>query len=190
MWRTYAARFAKIVGAWSLLTIYNFGFDCILYPLMIYWWGPLVGGGTMAIIASVLCFIQLHLYNRSGKDWLGVDVLEDIKEHGQSWVGKLDNKAKESFVWFLLRIIMFVPARFFLIVLWAIKKNDVTAFVALNINQDPFVTTVFLRHRRKGDFTRRDWEVFVGSLVFSNGYWIARNVILIELIKLGWNYFN
>jgi hypothetical protein len=112
--------------------------------------------------------------------------VEDIKTNGESWVSKLDVKAQKSTVWFLLRIVLYLPSKFFLVVLWAIKKNDVLAFIALNINQDPFVTTVFLRHGRFDGLTKRDWMIFCGSLVFSNGYWIVRNVILIEIIKFGW----
>jgi hypothetical protein len=54
--------------------------------------------------------------------------------------------------------------------------------------QDPFITTVFLRHGRFGGLTKKDWAVFFGSLAFSNGYWIARNVALIEIIKFGWHH--
>jgi hypothetical protein len=186
MWRTHATRFAEIVGAWSLLTIFNFLFACVLYPLVIFQWGSLVGGGTMAVLASTICLFLIWWYSHTGKDWLGVNVVEDIKTNGEGWVGKLDTKAQESIIWFLLRFVLYLPSRFFLVVLWAIKKNDVLAFIALNVAQDPFVTTVFLRHGRFGGLTKKDWIVFCGSLVFSNGYWIARSVALIEIIKFGW----
>lgn len=187
MWQTCIARVAKIAGAWGLLWIYMFAFDNILYPFVIFWWGPLVGGLSMATLASTLCLIQILWYEKTGVDWLGVNVVEDIKKNGSDWTQKLDTKAQNSTVWFVLRIILFLPSRFFKIILWAIKKNDILAFVALNINQDPFVTTVFLRHGRFDGLKRRDWVIFCLSLVFSNGYWIARNVVLIELVKLGWH---
>jgi hypothetical protein len=127
-------------------------------------------------------------YQRMGRDWLGVNVVEDIKANGNDWVEKLDARSKKSTVWSLLRVVLYLPSRFFLVVLWTIKKNDVLAFIALNIAQDPFVTTVFLRHGRFDGLRKKDWMVFCGSLVFSNGYWIARNVALIEIIKFGWHH--
>lgn len=187
MWR-FLSRLAQIAGAWGLLTIFNLLYDDVLYPLVIYKWGALVGGGAMAVTASAICLVMLWWYERSSHDWLGVNVVEDIKAKGEGWVSKLDTKAQESLVWSLLRIVLYLPARLFLVVLWATKKNDVLAFFALNIFQDPFVTTIFLRHGRFDGLKKRDWMIFSASLVFSNGYWIARNVALIEVIKLVWHH--
>lgn len=185
MWQVFA-RFAKIIGAWSFLSIGNNLFDNVLYPLVIYKWGALIGGGAMAITASIICLTLVCVYEIIGKDWLGVSVVEDIKTNGNEWIAKWDNKARKNHFWYVVRLFLYLPSRFFLIVLWAIKKNDVLAFIVLNINQDPFITTIFLRHGRFDGLRKRDWLIFCGSLVFSNGYWIARNVVLIEIIKFGW----
>ncbi len=189
MWRTYAARFAQIVGAWGFLTIFNFLFDDIAYPYAIFKWGALVGGGSMAVTASTICFAWILWYEWMGEDWLGVNVVEDIKKKSVGWISRLDNWAKKSFWLLPLRIVLYIPARLFLLVLWAIKKNDVLAFIVLNVYVDPFVTTVFLRHGRFGGLTKKDWLIFCGSLVFSNGYWIVRNVVLIDIIKFVWHHF-
>ncbi|HAO65020.1 TPA: hypothetical protein DCQ44_03520 [Candidatus Taylorbacteria bacterium] len=185
---SFWARFTQIVGAWGFWTIYGYAYDDLLYPLAIFKWGAVVGGGTMAILASLQCVLWLLWYEWMGKDWLGVNVVEDIKKDGGGWVEKLDAKLKKSILLFPLRIVSYPFSKTFLLVLWAIKKSDLLAFVTLNIVQDPFITTVFLRHGRFNGLRKKDWFVFCASLVFSNGYWIARNVVFIEIIKFGWHH--
>jgi hypothetical protein len=180
------ARFSKIVGAWSLLTIFNFAYDSIAYPIAIWKFGPLYGGGFMAILAIMICFFMLIVYEKSGHDWLGINVVEQIKSDGHKWVRKLRKKARRSIVWFIIRLILWLPSHAFLIVLWMIKKNDVLAFLALSLYQDPFITTVFLRHGRFNGLRRKDWMILLLSSILANGYWIARNYALVEVIRAGY----
>lgn len=186
MWRVYLAKTMKILGTWGLLVLTGFVFDDILYPLMIALFGAVVGGGGMALIAILICVVMLYYYDKNGSDLLGVNVVEDVKKNGLDWVNKLNTKAENSFFWWFARIFLWIPSRVFLLVLWATKKNDMLAFIALNIFQDPFVATVFLRHGRFGGLTKRDWMIFFASAIFSNGYWIARNVVVVELLRLLW----
>ncbi len=177
-------RFLKIVGAWGFLTILNIGYDQILYPFMIWRNGSLIGGGLMTLGSLAICFGMVIWYESTGTDWLGVSVVEDMKENGEGQLRKLRERAARSSVWAVISIALTPFSKFFLLVLWALKKNDILAFVALNIVQDPFVTTVFLRHGRFDGLRRRDWLVFGGSVLFSNGYWIARTSVLLRI--LGW----
>ncbi|TAK57491.1 hypothetical protein EPO17_01810 [Patescibacteria group bacterium] len=152
----------------------------------------------MAIIAILICVGQLLWYEKTKRDWLGVDVVEKIKMDGVVWVGKLDawlfgKTSNEGFVnriRFLIRLIgwsiLFIPSRGFLVTLWALNKNDTCAFVALSITQDPFVTTVFLRHGRFDGLRKKDWVIFTASALLCNGYWILRSTVLVEIIKAIW----
>ena len=197
--RLSLARLTGIVGAWGLLTIWTVVYDDILYPLAIFKWGPLVGGGCMAIIAILICVGQLLWYEKTKRDWLGADEVEQIKERGHAWVKNLDawlrgDVSKGGFmrrVRFLIRLIgwsfLFLPSRAFLVTLWALKTNDFCAFVALSITQDPFVTTVFLRHGRFDGLRKKDWAIFMASALLCNAYWIARSTLLVEIVKTVWS---
>lgn len=178
-------RLMKIVGAWGFLTILDFCYDDLLYPAMIWIYGSLLGGGIMTLGSICICFAFIYGYERSGKDWLGVNVVEQVKKDGNEWVWKLHAKASVSNLWYVLRMILYPFSQTFLVVLWALKKNDFAAFIALSIFKDPFITTIFLRHGRFDGLGKRDWCVFMGSVLLSNGYWILRNTVIITGLKYG-----
>lgn len=136
----------------------------------------------MTLAAGIICFGLVVYYERSGTDWLGVNVLEDVKERGDIWIGRF--YSQKGHWWLLVKIAAFVPLKGFLLVLWLLKKNDVVAFFTLSIYEDAFKTTVFLRHGRFDGLKTKDWMIFFASLAVSNLYWIVRWNILIELFRM------
>lgn len=180
--KKYRSRIGMIALAHTVLGVLDFSFDNILYPAVLIWLGEVYGGIVMTVAAGLICFGLVIYYERSKKDWLGVDVVEGVKEHGGVWMERF--YSKKGKMWFVVKAIAYLPSRIFLLVLWALKKNDVVAFFALSIYEDAFRTVVFLRHGRFNGLKARDWLIFSASLLVSNVYWVVRWTVLIELFKL------
>jgi len=157
-----------------------------------------MGGLIMTACAALINITMLVSYMRVGTDWLGVNILEDIKTNGEERMGRFDRLIDDCFDRSIILTVFepfvyafYIPStRFFRIVLWALRKNDLFAYILLNIAQDPFVTTVFLRHGLFGKLRRKDWIVFCSSILFSNLYWIIRNTILVEVVKAAWKIIS
>lgn len=175
---------ARVCSAHVILTILDWVFDNPLYITVIALMGPIKGGAVMLVASMILCAVYLLIYERMKTDWLGVNAVEAVKEHGAGWVKRLESKS------IFVKIIAWVPSRIFLIVLWAMKKNDVSAFIALSIYEDAFKTVTFLRKGKFNGFGFKDLWIFMASIILSNGYWIVRNSVIIEIGKLGWRQFN
>ena len=154
-----------IAGAWGLYDGLGMLYDYILWPIVqgIY--------GDVSVIfltagAMVINFLILVWYQASGKDWLGVNYLEEVKSKGHKWADRV-YEHKSGFV----RILFYVPAKGFQLIIWLLNKNDVLAFLFLTIWKDSFVTTAFLRHGRFGKLERRDLEIFIPSTLISCFVW-------------------
>lgn len=186
-----ANRITQILAGHSFLGVFNWLFDNPLYLYVIYRMGPINGGMVMTMLSLVVSLALLLVYERMRVDWLGVSVLETVKERGERWIGVLYERPPREGPWkwifgAVLRAAAFVPSRLFLAVIWALKKGDGFAFFALSLYTDPFITTAFLRHGRFDGFRRRDWYVFAGSVVVANGYWVLRSFAIVELARQSW----
>lgn len=186
-----ANRITQILTAHSILGVLNWLFDNPLYLYVIYRMGPVEGGMVLTMLSLVVSLALLIVYERVRVDWLGVNVLETVKERGERWIGVFYERPPTEGLWkwifvAVLRAGAFVPSRLFLAVIWALKKGDGFAFFALSLYTDPFITTAFLRHGRFDGFRRRDWFVFAGSVVVGNGYWILRSFTIVELARESW----
>lgn len=177
----YRLRIGTIAISHAVLVTGDFFFDNLLYPAMLVWRGKLVGGVIMTLLSCLICFGLVIFYVRSKKDWLGVDVVEAVKERGEIWIKRF--YSNKGHWWLLIKAIAYIPSRIFLMVMWLLKKNDLTAFVALSVYQDAFKTTIFLRHGRTDALVPRDWIVFVSSIIVSNAYWTLRWSVIIEVFK-------
>jgi hypothetical protein len=160
-------------------------FDNILYPAVLVWKGPWLGTGIMIVLTTIANLILIKVYMRIGEDWLGVNAVEALKDRGHVWVDRLYARPHSVWSW-ILKIVAYLPTRVYLLVLWALKKNDTTAFIALSIYQDAFRTTAFLRHGRTDPMSTRDWSIFWGSIFVSTIYWSFRWIVIIEVIR--WVY--
>ena len=166
----------RVLSAHGILTASDAVFDHVLYPLVLAWLGNLAGGAVMTVASMIICATVLAFYEHGKVDWLGVDAVESVKEHGEGWVRRLD-----SAHW-AIRAIAWIPSRIFLLVLWAIKKSDIWAFIALSLYEDAFKTTAFLRKGKFDRFGRKDALIFLASLVISNVYWTLRWSVILEVL--------
>ncbi len=177
-WKRKAKTILKGRGA---LYIADQIFDNVLYPSILVLLGKTLGLVVMVVLTVIYCLSILLYYTKSKEDWLGVDVVESVKERGNEWVKKLYSKT--GWWWRLMHAFAYIPTKIFTLTLWLLRKNDLTAFFVLCIQTDAFQTTAFLRHNRKGSLTRKDWWIFSASIVVSNVWWTLRWSIIIELVK-------
>jgi hypothetical protein len=172
----------KLLGlAHGLLYILDWSFDNILYPIALVYFGTVLGLTVMTIASAVICFILLRHYINSREDWLGVDVVEHIKENSHKWIKRF--YSKEGHWWKLMHIVAYPPVQFFKLVIWMLRVNNVGAFIILSIYEDAFKTTAFLKRNRTADMSRQDWLVFFGSIILSNIWWTFRWTVIISIVK-------
>lgn len=171
-------RSLSVIAAGEIIyTTGSWLFDNPLYIFMIAYHGPLLGGGIMTFLSLIISVLTLLFYNWLKIDWVGVGIVEKIKEDGHKWTARLHSAS------FLTRILAFFPVQVFHLIRWALKKGDVAAFFALSVFEDPFLTTVYLRRGSFDGLKRKDWQIFIASVVVSNGYWIVRNTTIIEIAR-------
>jgi hypothetical protein len=146
------AREKKRLGIWGIGYVANwlidFGFNFILYPYVIWKLGILSGGFVMTILSFLLCYVIMIFYDWAKKDWLGIETIKQLKEYkGKSTVGRL--------------------------AAWLMKKSDLVLLVVLSVKFDPFITTAYMRHgaHEYSGMTKRDWKIFMASLLVGNIYW-------------------
>jgi len=159
-WRLRIATIATFHGLW-----HGFGYlyDNWLWWAAILYFGVFYGNLLMSIGAFLINIIMLRRYLKNGKDWLGVGILDDIRENGskKSWSLK--------------------------IVSWLLKKGgDKLAFFVLSCGTDSFITTAYLRH---GDFSpieKKDFVIFFSSILLSCAYWSIRSSLVVGAAKFLW----
>ena len=137
--------------------------DYILYPFIIYTFGILKGGILMMLISFIVCFLTMKFYDWSKRDWLGIEAIKEIRTYkGKTKIGRFTS--------------------------WIMKKSDPVIFLFMSIKFDPFITTAYLRKgaNQFNGMKRRDWKIFISSLILSNAYWTLACYMGITLIEWGW----
>ncbi|MDD5198313.1 MAG: hypothetical protein PHC88_00790 [Terrimicrobiaceae bacterium] len=121
-------------------------FDYALYPFVIWKLGPWASGAIMTLLSLVFCLFLLRLYDRLGRNWLG---LEFVKLCGATKAPRAGGGH------------------------WLVSRGDGVAFVVLSVKYDPFITTAYLRCDAYTGRNGRDWTIFLASWLAANGLWIA-----------------
>lgn len=156
----------KRLGIWGVGHTVNwtidFFFNFVLYPFVIWKLGVLGGGIVMIFLSFLICYAIIIFYDWAKKDWLGIETIKEVKEYnGKSLIGKFTS--------------------------WIMKKSDPILLLFLSIQFDPFITTAYMRrgaHQYSG-MSKRDWKIFMSSLVIGNAYWTIvafAGVTIIEFI--------
>ena len=174
-------KIAQLTSAWGLLTAFSWVYDNPIWLVVTASFGVVKGSTIMTLGAMLINFTFLFLYQKYEIDCLGVNGFAKLKEDGDKWARKVHEHHS-----FLVRTIFWVPAMFFRLLVWAVRKNNVLAFIALSIQTDSFVTTAFLRGKVGGRLTRKDYGVFIGSTLLGCLYWSLRNGVILAILKGGW----
>ena len=73
----------------------DYAFDYALYPLVIWKLGAWAGGAIMALLSLAFCLLLLRIYDRLGRDWLGIEFVKNLRHYegasrwrrGLGWLG-------------------------------------------------------------------------------------------------------
>jgi len=141
------------------LTVWAFNF--FLYPFVIYKFGILNGGIVMTFLSFIACILTLRFYDWSKRDWLGIEMIKGLK-------GYSGNKGTGRFT------------------AWILRKSDPVVFLFLSIKFDAFITTVYMRRGKFNGMGKREWSIFMGSLLISNCYWTLACYMGITLVEWIW----
>ena len=162
----------KRISTWciGILTnqIIDYAFDFILYPFIIWQFGLVYGFIIMVPLSFVACYLTILLYDWLKRDWLTIETIKEIKEY------EGNNRAFR----FLSKIL---------------RKSDMLACCVLSIKYDPFITSIYMRHgaHTYDGMSRRDWKIFITSLLIGNAYWSIvtfAGVSIIMNFKQIWDY--
>jgi hypothetical protein len=145
-------------------------------------WGMVVG-------AFIINTILLIYFKNKKTDFILWNKLDKMSKRS-SELNETYNKwgwADKKTIWkSCLLVVTYVPAKLIILILWCLKKSpllgDLAAFLILSVIEDPFITTMYLRHGYRNGFRKRDYLVYLISSVVSIGYWAVRNAAIVELV--------
>jgi hypothetical protein len=143
------SRRALMFSAYAAL---NWLYDFPLYAWAIWFWGPLIGGLSMAALSVPVDLVTYRFYNHVADDWLGIEYLRTIRSYDGA------SKVKRCIRW----IMNFGPR-------WL-------QTVVLSLRFNSFLVTTLLRSGDAGEFrpwTRGDWKTFWLSYATAQIYWIG-----------------
>jgi hypothetical protein len=140
------------------------GFDYVLYPAVMIWLGFAWGTIMMIFCSFLVCFATMKFYDWSKKDWLGIELLKQVREEHRE------------------------GSRFSRILSWALRKGDWVVMIILSVYKDPFITTVYMRKgvNKYNGMGLREWKVFITSLIISNLWWTILVNISLSSVKALW----
>jgi len=142
-------------------------FDYALYPFVIWKCGLLRGGAIMALLSLIACCTILFFYERTKKDWFGIELVKELREYK----GKV---------------------KIFGIVSWILKKGQFASFLFLSLKFDPFTTVTYMR-QGANEFLVMDcksWKIFFASWLVGNLSWIAVVFTGISVAEAFWKIFR
>jgi hypothetical protein len=148
-----------ISGKWLI----SWAFDFLLYPVVIANSGFLIGTCIMTILSFFVCYGLILFYDKTKKDWVGIETLKELEEFKP--LPPSDVPLKNFFINGINIVGNFTA--------WIMKKSDALFFIFLSIKFDPFITVIHIRHgaHQYNGLSRRDWGVFLTSLLIANLYW-------------------
>jgi len=188
-----AATLAALVGRYrGLITgvaIYRIGgwiFDNPLWMWAEFRWQQR-GVAVMMAIAFIINTLLLVTFRNRKTDFILWNALDSVSEKQSEYheTYREWGKKKTPFKFYLL-LVTYIPVKLAIFLLWCLKKSpklgDVAAFLILPIIEDPFITTMYLRHGHENGLRKKDYAVYFLSSVISIGYWAIRNAAVVELI--------
>jgi hypothetical protein len=78
---TASRRLGTLAAGVTFMYATNKLFDYLLYPWVVYRAGIIVGGLVMTALSAVACLAILRFYDRTKRDWLGIETIRDLKDY-------------------------------------------------------------------------------------------------------------
>ncbi len=127
---------------------YSYAFDYLIYPIVIYSFGPIQGTLVLFVVALILNYVCIIIYDKIKLDLFGFEKLKEIKAHTK-------DSGNPSFLHKILH--------------W----GDIPAFIALSW-YDPIFAVLYKRKSTQFDgFRRRDYWMLILSTFLSCVMWSA-----------------
>lgn len=157
-------KFLKIIGTLGIGIFCNklmiWGFDYILYPYVMWKCGDVKGSIVMTFLSFFVCYGTLKFYDWCKVDWIGIEALKDLREtERKGFVGSVSK--------------------------WIFRKGEWAVFLFLSMKFDPFIVTAYMRHGKNqyNGLSKRDWRIFLGSLLISNMFWSGLVSLGLRILK-------
>ena len=163
-------RVTRAIGGWGSWFLSSWLFDDVAYPAMIAWIGPVYGGGIMATIAMIVCYVWMKNVVASGEDWFDMKTLHKV----------------QRIVLWVVRLAKHIPL---VKHSWVDKFEFSLTFLMINFAFDPMICVLYYRRDDTSKtLSKKDIKfLMIGGLV-SNVYWILRSWGLVTILKYGWRY--
>lgn len=149
----------------AIKEVINWPYDYVLYPAVIAWKGPLVGGAIMIILSIFYDLWIIRAYDWAKTDWFYIEKLKEIRsEEAETHWGRM-----------LQRFL---------------KKGDVAMFFFLCVKENPATVVIYFREGafQYNGMNKRDWKIFFASVVVANLVYIAILSGIIETLRFLWDY--
>ena len=158
--RLFGEKIATLGAGVAIKKSVDYGFDYVLYPVALLYFGYFWGGVVMTIASVFLNLAVIRAYDWSKRDWLMLETLKELKQ-------KSEGQGVGGFVG------------------WVLRKGDIPSFFILSWVDDAITVTLYLRHgvNEFNGLSRRDRMIFAASTVVSNLFWILSVVSVIEIIQ-------
>jgi hypothetical protein len=165
-----------LLSKWAISWI----FDFLLYPFIISIYGILLGGLIMTVLSFLICYLLVVFYDITKKDWIGIETLKKIEDFTPK---KIPEKGINRFVILTINAI----GNFSALIM---KKSDALLLILLSIKFDPFITVVHIRHgsHQYNGLSRRDWKIFITSVIIGNVYWTLAVYMGITIFEMLWQF--
>jgi hypothetical protein len=169
----------------TIWKISNSVYDLLIFTVVLARFGW-VGVPFLAVGAGVLCWFTILIYDSTKIDFLGIESAKKemllFKEKMTAWVESLEGKPGQKLRLPLLKIKIKYDTDSIKI---ALSKIWVVEFLICTFQWDATVTTIYLREKSFGGLTRRDWKIFLTSVVLSCVYWSA--IVLAGITVFEWS---
>ncbi len=138
--------FAERVASYGTLTIITVLVDEIVWPAVVLWQGPVIGGFIMFCISLLINLILIWSYDKIKKDVFAFETLREMADQKQKSFGKR-------------------------ILAWFIRAGKVPAFIAISF-YDPFLSVIYMRKGvEKYKMEKRDWGYFGLAMIIGCVGW-------------------
>ena len=115
----------------------------------------------MTFFSFLACLGTLKFYDWSKRDWLGIEMIKEVRGYnGDKGIGRITSLI--------------------------LQKSETAIFLFLSIKFDAFITTAYLRRGKFNGMGKREWAIFMGSLLLGNAYWTLSCYMGITLIEWVW----
>lgn len=106
--------------------------------------GMILAGVVISIVSFIACYLTLLFYDWSKTDWLGIEAAKGLKELDGSWQKRMIAKT--------------------------LRFGDNFAVIVLSIFTDAFIVVAYMRRgaNQFSGMTKRDWKIFLVSIVISS----------------------